>query len=315
MASFKTSKRYLSNSDTESDFPRFIIIESLQDVKLDQLSPFLIEKIISSRSNPKTVKKVQTGNLLVEVESKKHAENLLKTEKFHHLKCLAYPHAKSHTSNGIVRSKELSLAALEEIETTFKEQGIKEYRRVTIRRNDETIQTHTYILTFEKPSIPKEIRIGFTRERVEQYIQAPLRCFKYQKFGHYKEIFRGRQVCDKCGGHDPNHMENECKNIKCANCHEEHPAFSRSCAIYKKEKEIMFIKHTKNIPFLEAKKIIESYMGTITYANVAQKVNQPPQDSTSIDKYQKLIEKLINLKAYELLTFQENLKRMCSSLV
>ena len=86
MASFfKKPKRYFSDSDTESDFPRFIIIESLQDTKLDQLSPFLIGKIISSRSNPKTVKKIRTGNLLVEVESKKHAENLLKMEKFHNL--------------------------------------------------------------------------------------------------------------------------------------------------------------------------------------------------------------------------------------
>ena len=49
-SSLKISKRYLSDSDseTESDLTRFIIIESLQDVKLDQLSPFLIEKIISS---------------------------------------------------------------------------------------------------------------------------------------------------------------------------------------------------------------------------------------------------------------------------
>ena len=70
----------------------------------------------------------------------------------------------------------------------------------------------------------------------------------------------------------------------------------------------MFIKHIKNIPFPEARKIVESYMGTKIYANIAQKVNQPPQDSTSIDKYQKLIEKLINLKANEWLTFQENLK-------
>ena len=108
-------------------------------------------------------------------------------------------------------------------------------------------------------------------------------------------------------------MENECKSIKCTHFHEEYPAFSRSCAIYKKEKEIMFIKHTKNILFPEARKIVESYMGTKTYANVAQKVNQLPQDSTSIDKYQKLIEKLINLKANKWLTFQENLKRMHST--
>ena len=102
-------------------------------------------------------------------------------------------------------------------------------------------------------------------------------------------------------------MENECKSIKCSNCHEEHPAFSRICGIYKKEKEIMFIKHTKYISFSEAREIVESYMRTKTYANVAQKVNQPLQDSTSIDKYQKLIDKLINLKANKWLTFQENL--------
>ena len=75
----------------------------------------------------------------------------------------------------------------------------------------------------------------------------------------------------------------------------------------------MFIKQTKNIPFPEARKIVESYIGTKTYANVAQKVNQPPQDSTSINKYKKLMEKLINLKANEWLTFQENLKRMHST--
>ena len=66
----------------------------------------------------------------------------------------------------VVRSKDLSLATPDEIETAFKKQGIKEYRRVTIRQNDETIQAHTYILTFEKPSIPKEIRIGYTIEIV-----------------------------------------------------------------------------------------------------------------------------------------------------
>ena len=132
-SSFKKFKRYLSDSDseTENDFHRFIIIESLKDTKLDQLSPFLIEKIISSRSNSKTVKKLRTGNRLVEVESKKHADNLLKMEKFHNLKCCAYPNAKLNTSKGVVRSKELSLATPEEIETAFKKQGIKEYRMVT----------------------------------------------------------------------------------------------------------------------------------------------------------------------------------------
>ena len=247
----------------------------------------------------------------MEVGNQKPAENQLKMEKFHNFKCCASPHTKLNPSKGIVRSKELLLATPDEIETTFKKQKEKGYRRVTIRRNDETIQTHTYILTFKKPSIPKEIRIGYTIERVEHYIPASLWCFKCQKFGHHKETCWGRQICGKCG--ERGYMENECKNMKYANCHEEHPAFSRICGIYKKEKEIMFVKHTKNIPFPEAWKIVKSYVRTKTYANIAKKINQSPQDSTSINKYQKRIEKLINLKANKWLTFQENLKRMHST--
>ena len=47
-------------------------------------------------------------------------------EKFHNLKCRTNPHAKLNTSKGVVRSKELLLATLEEIQTAFKKQEIKE---------------------------------------------------------------------------------------------------------------------------------------------------------------------------------------------
>ena len=113
-----------------------------------------MEKIISSRSNPKT-KETPNWKPACGSGKQKHAENQLKMKEFHNLKCRAYSQAKSNTSNGVVRSKEQSQATLEEIKMTFKKQGIKEYRRVTICQNDETIQTHTYILAFEKPSIPK----------------------------------------------------------------------------------------------------------------------------------------------------------------
>ena len=175
-SSFKKSKRYLSDSDseTESDFLRFIIIESSQDKKLDQLSPFLIEKKKWYPVDP-TQNCKETPNWKSTFRSGKQKTRWkpIEMEKFHNLKCRAYPHAKLNTSKGVVRTKELSLATLEEIETAFKKQGIKEYRRVTIHRNDETIQTHTYILTFEKPSIPKEIGIGYTKGRAV-YTSSPV---------------------------------------------------------------------------------------------------------------------------------------------
>ena len=80
------TKRNLSESNLENeaaDFPRFIVIESLEEVCLAKFLPFLIEKVISTRASLKTVKKTRNGNLLVKVDSWKQAENILKIKNFH----------------------------------------------------------------------------------------------------------------------------------------------------------------------------------------------------------------------------------------
>ena len=71
-SSNKKTKQNLSESDSENeaaDFLRFIVIESLEEVCLAKFSPFLIEKVISTRATPKTIKKTRNRNLLVEVDS------------------------------------------------------------------------------------------------------------------------------------------------------------------------------------------------------------------------------------------------------
>ena len=70
----------------------------------------------------------------------------------------------------------------------------------------------------------------------------------------------------------------------------------------------MHVKHTKNMSFPEAKKIVESYMGTRTYVNIAQKTNQKFQ-SISIKNLGKN-----NLCINEWPVFQENIKRMYSEI-
>ena len=72
MASSKPSKRLHTDSDsdgetTNSTFPHFIVLESLQEKQLTKLNPFVIEKVISGIVNPVSVKKLQNGTLLVEV--------------------------------------------------------------------------------------------------------------------------------------------------------------------------------------------------------------------------------------------------------
>lgn len=114
------------DSDSEEDhnimenFPRFIILETMEVTPLTKLSPFLIQKVISSNVPAKTVKSIRNGTLLIEVENKKHATSLLKMTNFHNVKIRAYPHQKLNSSKRVVRSRELTLCTIEEIKTELK---------------------------------------------------------------------------------------------------------------------------------------------------------------------------------------------------
>ena len=73
------------------------------------------------------------------------------------------------------------------------------------------------------------------------------------------------------------HHTNACKNeAKCVNCHKNHQSKSNQCEIWKKEKEIMKIKVTQKITYLEAKKIQEN-QPEITFAKVVQSLNTKPE--------------------------------------
>ena len=48
------------------------------------------------------------------------------------------------------------------------------------------------ILIFNQTRTPKEVKVGYCLVRVEQYVPAPLKCFKCQKYGHHREACKGR---------------------------------------------------------------------------------------------------------------------------
>ena len=118
------------------------------------------------------------------------------------------------------------------------------------------IQTYEYIFSFNKPVIPKEVKIGYCFDRVEQYFPAPLRGFKCHKYGHHRGNCRGCPICERGCQKNPDYMVEDCPNeTKCSNCQENHPAFWRSCKIYKKS-EIPEITYERNQTFFEARKTI-----------------------------------------------------------
>ena len=264
MASSKQSKRLCPDSDSDTDiststFPRFVILESLEEKQLSKINPFVLHKVISGIVKPVSVKKLKNGTLLIEVDKKTYAENLLNMKFFSNIKIKSYAHASLNSSKGVVRSSELSLCTLDEIKSHLQTQLVTDVKKITFTRNDQTISTDTYILTFGKPQIPKELKVGYNLIKVNPYIPNPLRCYNCQMFGHHEQKCTKSAVCKKCGESGSDHVELSCnKPPKCANCNGNHPADSRDCIAWKREKEINTVKYTNNISFPEARKIVQN---------------------------------------------------------
>ena len=110
------------------------------------LSPFVIEKCIQSiAGHPKTIKKLKSGDLLLEVDRKQQVENLLKTTKIFDLKVKISLHQSLNSSKGVIRCPELRPCSDKEIIDNLTDQGVTGVRNVSVRKNGVHKSTNTYV--------------------------------------------------------------------------------------------------------------------------------------------------------------------------
>ena len=108
---FKKSKTLTSNT-----WPRFLVIGSSSDEALKKLSPFAIQKGLEGLAGePKSVKKLRSGSLLIECATEHHSKNLLKSKLLCNISINVTPHTTLNSSKGVVRSKDLEGVSEEEI--------------------------------------------------------------------------------------------------------------------------------------------------------------------------------------------------------
>ena len=244
-----------------SNFPHFIVIESVDKTNpITKVSPFAIEKQLSGiLGTPKSVKKLKNETILVECNTRQQSENLLKNETFVGQDVYIYAHTTLNSSRGVVRCNDLSYCTIEEIEENLRPQGITAVKRVSVKRDNKTIQTNTYFLSFNSPSVPKNIKVGFLNVNVSVYVPNPMRCYRCQKFGHTESRCTKTPVCGRCSFVGEEHMYSTCTNdIKCLNCGGQHLARSKDCPIWKLEKETLHIKYNENLSFPDARKIAKT---------------------------------------------------------
>ncbi|XP_055924660.1 uncharacterized protein LOC129956746 [Argiope bruennichi] len=236
------------------------------------VSPFLVEKgITGSLGEVASTRKLRSGDLLVEVKTRKQAQQILKLSTLATITVSVSSHTALNSSKGVITCGELFNDSLEKITHELKPEGVTHARRITIRRDGQLLPTKHFILTFNRPKIPERVKVGYMKLAVRPYIPNPLRCFQCQRFGHSKANCRGTLTCARCA--EKNHDSQQCSaQEKCVNCAGNHSSFSRSCPRWLMEKQIVTIKFKENFPYPEARRKVigQTPKPGVTYASAVR---------------------------------------------
>ena len=186
-----------------------------------------------------SIKTLRSGDLLIQCAKESHKKTLLQIKTLCNLKCSVTPHSSLNTPKGIVCCPALSKVTPEHIIEFMGEQGVTDVRRITIRRECILKPTNTFVLTFNTPILPTVVKIGFIQVKIDVVIPNPLRCYNCQVIGHHENKCSRHPVGCNCA--QPEHCASgQCdKTAKCVNCSVDHPANSKECPQWKKEKQIL----------------------------------------------------------------------------
>ncbi|GFW19379.1 putative RNA-directed DNA polymerase from transposon BS [Trichonephila clavipes] len=231
--------------------------------------PFIIHKaLIGIGGEPKSIKNLRSGDLLIETISAVQNKSFLLAKTFIDSPLIVTPHRTLNSCRGVISESDLLYASETEILEGLSDQGVTQVRRIKIKKETSLFPTKHLILTFNSPKLPSNVKAGYLNCKLRPYISNPLRCFKCQRFGHSQNSCRGQLTCSMCAA--VGHSSTDCTlEPKCINCSQIHTADSKLCPKWKTEKEIQTIKTNKNISYFEARKLIAPQFSQ-TYSQVAK---------------------------------------------
>ncbi|XP_055944315.1 uncharacterized protein LOC129975286 [Argiope bruennichi] len=243
-----------SNHTVVTADSKFFIMSTVET--FHEISPFLVHKLIQSHiGEVKNVKKLKSGDLLIEVSNSSQAITLRKLTTLGNIEVNVSVHISSNFSRGVISEHGLKNHTESEQVQELSEQKVCAARRIYMKRDGQLIPTQHVVLTFSTTDLPKFIKAGYLRCTVNPYIPNPDRCFKSQKFGHSQQACRVLKICAKCSV--SGHFSSECisDDIKYIKCRGDHPSYSRSCPQWILEKEILSTTIRRNISFAVSQEI------------------------------------------------------------
>ena len=237
---------------------KFLKMSCADGKELARASPFFLQKAITAQiGQPKKIKKLRDGSLLIEAATESQSEKAQSCSLLGgKIEVICKPHPTLNTKKGIIHCPELDSDNIEDIKTELSGQGVEEVRRITRKNN---VLSHLYILHFKTHSLPKELKVGYLNVLVKPYIPSPIRCYKCLRLGHHKDVCRSRPSCHSCGYEDTD--GHSCGTERyCINCDSSHSPWDRSCPSWLRERRIRELQVTRDVPLREARRLYRSLL-------------------------------------------------------
>jgi hypothetical protein len=295
------------NAGVEGAWARFLVVSSKDTEKpMGLMSPFLLEKWFHGVSSTGfLLKKLRSGDLLVECQTRKAADLLRRRDDTVCVdrKISVSLHQQLNSSKGVIRCPDLKGISETDIQTELADQGVTRVQRVLVNKGPSKQPTNTLFLTFAMAQLPEAIKVGYLRVKVTPFVPSPLQCFRCQKYGHGSKNCSSQEMCRDCG--KAKH-EGDCKDPKhCLNCEGKHSSSSRDCPKWKLEQEIQRVRTLEKCSFADARKrVMATQPNTLpqTFASAAASTAKPAETPVAtqleslIVAIGKLTERLVNLE-------------------
>ncbi|GBL73841.1 hypothetical protein AVEN_230798-1 [Araneus ventricosus] len=99
---------------------------------------------------------MKSGDLLVKSSSLKQSEQFLSITKFGHIPIAVFAHASLNYTRGVMSSDEFLMVWDAEFVSELEAQKVIPARRITLKRDGQTIPIRHVILMFDTPDLPKK---------------------------------------------------------------------------------------------------------------------------------------------------------------
>ncbi|GFR75452.1 RNA-directed DNA polymerase from mobile element jockey [Elysia marginata] len=166
----------------------YLNVESVGEESVSDLSPFRLHReIMGILGEECKISKTKRG-VMLELTRKSGEEKLTKMKELGGIKVKVARDTYLNTSRGVINHKDLRGSKEEEFVECIP--GAYNARKIEIKRWKERIKTNTYVLTFDSPTPPSEVKAGYLPVKVRPSVPTPMRCFRCHRFGHGRDRCR-----------------------------------------------------------------------------------------------------------------------------